>query len=267
VAAVVLAIVLPAALAPSGPRRLALPAEPAEAAAALDPDPPWDIGYPRDVVDQLRGIAIQRDAPAFVALADDLERQLDRLALGAISHDELLESLSNAERAAMNAAPVDDAVAMAVGDVREAIGRMVRGTKLARLDPPPAPPTVPPPPPPPLPKPPGTEVCPNPTDGGDGSTSKPSDQWGTGTASLFGPPTQADQPTTDVRVDGAPPDATGSIRSTIRDAARRGFASAPYAKVYQDYSSITEDVMHEEQLPLSHRYLVKKYFWAIRPDR
>lgn len=265
IAAIVLAIVLPAAIAPGGPRRLALQAPPAEPGPKLGPDGTWDVGYPRDTVDQLRGIAIQRDAPAFVALADDLDRQLDRLALGAIDHDELLESLSRAERAAMNAAPVDDAVAMAVGDVREAVGRMVPGRKMARLGPPPPPPVPPPPPPPPPPANPGGPGT-EPADGGHGHGHEPSDHWGTGAAALFGVPTPPDPATADVRVDGDPPDATGSIRSTIRDAARRGFASTPYAHVYQDYAAITEHVMHAEAIPLSHRYLVKKYFWAIRPE-
>lgn len=250
IAAIVIALIVPAAIPPSEPRRLVLPAPDAEAAAPLGRDGSWDLGYPRDTVEHLRGLAIQRDAPMFVGLADQLERQLDRLALGAIDRDELLESLSKAERAAMNAAPVDEAVAIAAGDVREAIGRMVPGRKLARLGPPPVsvplPPTAPPPP----------KAKPGP--GGDA--------FGTGTAPLVGDPTPANPDTTDVRVDEWRPEATGAIRSTIRDAARRGFASAPYAQVYKDYAAITDDVMHAENVPLSKRYLVKRYFYSIRPE-
>jgi hypothetical protein len=127
---------------------------------------------------------------------------------------------------------------------------MVPVRTLAALGPAPVTLPLPPPVPPPPPA--------KPKLGGDSS--------GTGTAPLLGDPTAADPDTTDVRIDESRPEGTGAIRSTIRDAARRGFASAPYAKVYKDYAAITEDVMHAEAVPLSKRYLVKRYFWSIRPE-
>ena len=58
----------------------------------------------------------------------------------------------------------------------------------------------------------------------------------------------------------------GPTRSeTILGASERGFASAPYRKVYVDYAGVSEQVMSKERVPPGYRFYVKRYFQMIKP--
>jgi hypothetical protein len=48
-------------------------------------------------------------------------------------------------------------------------------------------------------------------------------------------------------------------------AARHGFAVAGYVRVHAEYAANAEEVMRAERVPSTHRYLVQRYFDAIRP--
>jgi hypothetical protein len=222
-----------------------------------DPRGPWDTGYAHDAVDRLRRRAIEHHADAIVALANILERSLGSLEAGAIDKVGLLDSLSLAERAAVNELPlVDEEVAIAMGDVSEAIRRVEPRDPVsaAQVDPP-EPGTIPPPPPqaaPPTPPPP---PGPQPS---TGPGVAPGDD-------LLGLPDYRMHASKDVALAGDPPHATGTRKQTISDAARRGFASAPYREIFEEYEPANEEVLHAENVPAGQRYIVKRYFYAIRP--
>jgi chemotaxis protein histidine kinase CheA len=104
--------------------------------------------------------------------------------------------------------------------------------------------------------------------GGQGSGSgQQSSTWGTGhDDNLTGDPTGKSGDTKDQELQGVQGHEGGSIRETILAAAQKGFASARYQKVYQDYQRIVEEVMRTEKLPSSYKYYVKRYFAKIHPS-
>jgi hypothetical protein len=58
----------------------------------------------------------------------------------------------------------------------------------------------------------------------------------------------------------------GPTRSQIiLDAADRGFAEAPYRKVYGDYRDHAESVIARDEVPPGYRFYVRRYFQLIRP--
>ncbi len=58
----------------------------------------------------------------------------------------------------------------------------------------------------------------------------------------------------------------GPARSeVILDAADRGFATAPYRKVYSEYRSHAEEALDKEDIPAGYRFYVRRYFQLIRP--
>jgi hypothetical protein len=58
----------------------------------------------------------------------------------------------------------------------------------------------------------------------------------------------------------------GPSRSNIIEAAaQRGFASAGWADVLQDYSGVVEDALRKEAIPPGKRNYVRRYFDLIRP--
>ncbi len=103
---------------------------------------------------------------------------------------------------------------------------------------------------------------------GQGSGSgQQGDTWGTGhDDNLTGDPTGKSGDTKDQELQGQQGHEGGSIRETILAAAQKGFASARYQKVYQDYQRIVEEVMRTEKLPSSYKYYVKRYFAKIHPS-
>ncbi|HEY3351738.1 MAG TPA: hypothetical protein VGQ83_00695 [Polyangia bacterium] len=52
---------------------------------------------------------------------------------------------------------------------------------------------------------------------------------------------------------------------TILSASERGFATRSYKRVYRDYTSVAEEVMNREKVPLGFKYYVKRYFRLIMP--
>lgn len=81
---------------------------------------------------------------------------------------------------------------------------------------------------------------------------------------LLGDPRRLDVRLRSTRVVGK--EGAGPTRSeTILGSAERGFASAPYRKVYQDYTAVAEEVMSRERVPPGYRFYVKRYFQLIKP--
>lgn len=59
---------------------------------------------------------------------------------------------------------------------------------------------------------------------------------------------------------------SGPTRSdVIAGAARGGFASAPYRKVYADYRAHAEQLISRDEVPAGHREYVRRYFALIAP--
>lgn len=60
----------------------------------------------------------------------------------------------------------------------------------------------------------------------------------------------------------------GDSRSeVILMAADRGFASAPYRKVYADYRNHAEELLAQDQIPAAYRFYVRRYFQLIEPRK
>ena len=72
-------------------------------------------------------------------------------------------------------------------------------------------------------------------------------------------------PTADVALASPSPHGPSSRRETIAAAARAGFSSVAYKKVYADYRRVVEDTLHAERVPAGYRDVVARYFFAIRP--
>jgi hypothetical protein len=100
----------------------------------------------------------------------------------------------------------------------------------------------------------------------DGSNKKGQEGWGDGTAPHLGDPTADSDETTydDMDVEGK--DSTGPLKKdVIKGAAEKGFIGKDYKNVYEEYSSIIEEIMEEENVPSLYRYYVNKYFELIAP--
>jgi hypothetical protein len=58
----------------------------------------------------------------------------------------------------------------------------------------------------------------------------------------------------------------GPTRSeVIESAARRGFASSDYVRVFSDYQPVVEESLAAAAVPEGRRYVVRRYFQLIRP--
>lgn len=58
----------------------------------------------------------------------------------------------------------------------------------------------------------------------------------------------------------------GPTRSeVVESAAREGFATTEYEKVYADYEDIVEEVVERQQVPEGYRHYIEQYFELIRP--
>jgi len=101
--------------------------------------------------------------------------------------------------------------------------------------------------------------------GGDGQD--PGGQnYGTGhDPNLTGDPTAKSGNTGDADLQGKQGKGP-SRRETILSSAQKGFATAGYQKVYQDYKRVVEEVMRTEKVPSSYKYYVKRYFTKIKPN-
>jgi hypothetical protein len=62
-------------------------------------------------------------------------------------------------------------------------------------------------------------------------------------------------------------DGAGPTRAqVIQSAARRGFAHAPYQRIYGDYQAAVEESLDASAVPPGRRYIVRRYFQLIRPQ-
>jgi hypothetical protein len=77
-------------------------------------------------------------------------------------------------------------------------------------------------------------------------------------------PTRLNSRAQNTRVEGQQSD--GPSRSeVILGAADRGFANAPYRRVFTDYSEHAEEILERDQVPPGYRFYVRRYFQLIRP--
>lgn len=61
-------------------------------------------------------------------------------------------------------------------------------------------------------------------------------------------------------------DGAGPTRAQVIDAAaRRGFATGDYVRVYDDYAPVAEEAIAGADVPDGRRYVVRRYFQLIRP--
>jgi hypothetical protein len=88
---------------------------------------------------------------------------------------------------------------------------------------------------------------------------------GVGSTDPRGEPTPRSGTLRDVALRGLHGDRP-SRRETVLGAARHGFAAAAYVHVYAEYAEAVEEVMHAEQVPTTHRFVVLRYFDWIRPQ-
>jgi predicted transcriptional regulator len=100
----------------------------------------------------------------------------------------------------------------------------------------------------------------------DDSKKKGQEGWGDAAAPHTGDPTAMADETMydDMDVEGK--DSTGPLKKdVIKGAAEKGFIGKDYKNVYEEYSSIIEEIMEEENVPSLYRYYVNKYFELIAP--
>lgn len=90
--------------------------------------------------------------------------------------------------------------------------------------------------------------------------------WGDGSAPHLGDPVGDGADTTYENMDVESKDSPGPIKKdVIKGAAENGFIGKDYKKVYENYSSIIEEILEEENVPSLYRYYVNKYFELISP--
>jgi hypothetical protein len=90
--------------------------------------------------------------------------------------------------------------------------------------------------------------------------------WGNGSAPHLGDPTAGDPDAAydDMDVEGK--DSPGPLKKDIiKGAAEKGFVGKDYKDVYEEYSSIIEEILEDENVPSLYRYYVNKYFELISP--
>jgi hypothetical protein len=90
--------------------------------------------------------------------------------------------------------------------------------------------------------------------------------WGNGTAPHLGPAASdaGNAKYDDMDMEGK--DSPGPLKKDIiKGAAENGFVGTNYKKVYEEYSSIIDEILEEENVPSLYRYYVNKYFELIAP--
>jgi hypothetical protein len=59
----------------------------------------------------------------------------------------------------------------------------------------------------------------------------------------------------------------GPVESEVEMTEGQTSASTLEAKeMYNEYAAVAEQALEQEEIPLSHRFHVKRYFQAIRPE-
>lgn len=92
--------------------------------------------------------------------------------------------------------------------------------------------------------------------------------WGNGTTPHSSSATHegGEEAYDDKNVEGK--DSSGpSKKDTIKGASKNGFVGKDYKKVYEEYSTIVDEIMDEEKVPSLYRYYVYKYFQLIAPRK
>jgi hypothetical protein len=189
---------------------------------------------------------VRRDRPDLREKLDRLDALLAAAQAGEIGKAQLLEQVD---------AILDDGHGVGspqLADIRDLIHR--------------ASPSPPPPPDPPPPTDPGVCQGNGPPEPGDHPKPGLGDSIGNENGPpVLGPETLKRAQFHNEELHGDPGEGV-SRRQTIKDAARHGFATRPYARVYAEYRSVLEEVLSSEHVPQGYRTAVKLYFARIHPQ-
>jgi hypothetical protein len=91
-------------------------------------------------------------------------------------------------------------------------------------------------------------------------------EWGVGhDENLRGEKSELSAQTKDVSAAGIDTGEGASMSQVIMGAAQRGFVGRGYERVFQDYQTVAEQVMRQEEIPAGYRFYVQRYFQLIRP--
>ncbi len=91
-------------------------------------------------------------------------------------------------------------------------------------------------------------------------------EWGVGhDPNLSGEKSELAGKTKDVSAAGIDTGEGAAMSQVILGAAQRGFVGRGYQKVFHDYQTVAEGVMHQEEIPAGYRFYVQRYFQLIRP--
>ncbi|MFH1435104.1 MAG: hypothetical protein ABIJ56_05265 [Pseudomonadota bacterium] len=98
-----------------------------------------------------------------------------------------------------------------------------------------------------------------------GGQSEGQEGWGDGSAPHLGDAQgDGDAGYDDMDLEGK--DNPGPLKKDIiKGAGKGGFVGKNYKQVYEEYSSIVEEIMEEENVPTLYRYYINKYFELIAP--
>ncbi|MDX2052995.1 MAG: hypothetical protein SFV15_11420 [Polyangiaceae bacterium] len=100
---------------------------------------------------------------------------------------------------------------------------------------------------------------------GDGPGSRGAEAGVGHDENLRGDPTKLDGQYKDVSAVAADTGEGTASAEVIQGAAQRGFVGRGYSKVYTDYRTVAEDVLHSDEVPAGYRFYVRRYFQLIRP--
>jgi hypothetical protein len=91
-------------------------------------------------------------------------------------------------------------------------------------------------------------------------------EWGSGSdQNVRGAATKLQGKTEDVSAAAIDTGQGAASSEVVFGASERGFTGSHYQKVYAQYRTVAEDVLHEESIPAGYEFYVRRYFQLIRP--
>ncbi len=102
------------------------------------------------------------------------------------------------------------------------------------------------------------------TQPGDGK--QPGPGWGVGhDPKMLGKKTANKVGTTDIQIAGQDNKGGPKRSEVILGAADKGFVGKGYKKVYDEYKTVAEEALKQDEIPAGYRFYVRRYFDLIRP--
>ncbi len=99
-----------------------------------------------------------------------------------------------------------------------------------------------------------------------GGDPQPGPGWGTGhDPKMLGKKTANKVGTTDIQVAGQDSGKGPKRSEVILGAADKGFVVKGYKKVYDEYKTVAEEALKQDEIPAGYRFYVRRYFDLIRP--